>query len=95
MWEEIKKFVVQLFKDITAWFYDIFVGAIELILSAVASMIEMLELPVFISESNIAEYLPESILYFLVMSNFGQALTIIGAAYAFRILRRFLTFGIW
>lgn len=95
MWEEIKKFVVQLFDDLTAWAYDVLVGAIELILDVVAGVIEAIEVPEFIATTSIAGYLPESILYFLVMSKFGEALTLVGLGYGFRILRRFLTFGIW
>lgn len=95
MWEQIKKAVEDFFTDLTEWLYDSVVAMLEAFLGAVASIIEAVGLPDFVSNYNVTDYIHNDVLYFLTMSGFGDALAVIGVAYTFRIIRRFLTLGIW
>ncbi|WP_444925110.1 hypothetical protein ACJJH9_09850 [Microbulbifer sp. DLAB2-AF] len=95
MWDEIKKAIKDLFDDFTEWLYDVTVSMLEAALSAIASIIEAIPLPDFIVNYNVTDYIHGDVLYFLTMSGFGDAMAVIGAAYTFRIIRRFVTLGIW
>jgi len=95
MWEEIKQFVVDffvslgnLFRDLGLWFYEKISGLLVYIFDSIP-------LPSFITTTSLDSLLPSEIVWFLSVTSFPEALLIISAGITFRILRRFLTLGIW
>lgn len=94
MFENIAEWVEGIFSEIVEFLLDLPLRILDSILSAIATVIESIPAPDVV-ESNIANYIPDDIAWFLVMSNFPEGLAIIGSAYLFYFLRRVLTLGIW
>lgn len=84
---------------ILGWFLDalIYVAQkiFELLLDAIAFIIEQLPSPRFIQDTNLSSLIPPDIQYFIALTNLDACLAIIGAGYLFYFLRRVLTLGIW
>lgn len=95
MWESIEKFVADLWDDLAEFFTDLFVSILSMVLGVIATVIEALPSPDFLFNYSVGSYIHQDVGYFLAQSGFGSALAVVGAAYAFRFLRRVLTLGIW
>lgn len=84
---------------ILGWFLDalIYVAKklFELILDAIAAVIEALPKPAFLEGQSLSSLIPADMHYFIAAVNLDACLIIIGAGYLFYFLRRVLTLGIW
>lgn len=95
MWEAIKKFgadLVEAFKDMLK---DLVVWVVELLLDVGIHVLESLSVPSELLTFTISELVSPDVSYFLVLTGLNQCMVIIGAAYLFRIVRKFVTFGFW
>ncbi len=95
MWDKIKQFVKDLLVELKDWVFDVFLRILKAILDGIAWVIEQIEPPDFMMNNNIGDYIHEDVGWFLVQSQVGPALAIVGSAYLFYFLRRVLTLGIW
>lgn len=95
MIDSILDFFADIWLSLKSFVFDILVSFIDAILSAIAFVIESLPLPDFILSYSLSDFIPADVSYFLALSGFGSCLYLIGSAYAFRILRRVVTLGIW
>lgn len=95
MFDDIYQFFKDWFVEITDFFRELPVLVLDGVLGAIASVIESIPMPDFMSTYQISNYIPADIGWLLVQSGFPQALAIVGSGYAFYFLRRVLTIGIW
>jgi hypothetical protein len=91
--------------DIKQFFFDMFAFGLDVILfipftlfgywvDGVLAVFNAIELPDTINV-DIASLFPTDITWVLIQSGFPDALSVIGVAISFRIVRRFATLGIW
>lgn len=92
---DITTFVGQVFDEIVEFFTDLPVLILEGILGAIATVIEVIPMPDFMTSHSIASAIPSDIGWMLNQAGFPEAMTIVGSAFVFRFLRRVLTLGIW
>lgn len=95
MFQELKQFVKDIFEALGNFVDAVFLRLLEWILDGIAYIIESITPPEFLTQYSLQDSIPDTIVWFLQQSKFGTCLTIISAAYIFRIIRRFVTFGIW
>lgn len=89
--ERLFNFLVQLVKDAILWL-------LEAMLDLGALIIEAIPVPDWMGNYSIAGMLGQAgptIAWCVTTFRIGEAMTIIGAAYAFRLLRKVLTLGQW
>lgn len=95
MFQELKQFVKDIFEALGNFVDAVFLRLLEWLLDGIAYIIESISPPEFLSQYSLQDTIPDSIVWFLQQSQFGTCLAIISAAYIFRIIRRFVTLGIW
>lgn len=95
MWSNIKNFFAQLWSDISEFFLDLFATILGLVLDLIVFILGLIPIPSFMEGFTPSDYIPDSIGYFLDMSNFPEAMAIIGAGILFRLTRKLLTLGAW
>lgn len=95
MIETIKQLIRDFFQSLKNLLESFFLTITDWVLSAIAAILEAIDPPQFLTQYNLQSLVPDSVVYFLSVSGFGQCLAIISAAYVFRIIRRFVTLGIW
>lgn len=95
MFQELKQFVKDIFEALGNFVDSIFLRLLEWLLDGIAYIIETISPPNFLATHNLQDAIPSTVIWFLQQSGFGSCLAIISAAYIFRIIRRFVTFGIW
>ena len=95
MFKELKQFIKDIFEALGNFIDKVFLHLLDWILDGIAYIIESITPPEFLSGYSLQDSIPDSIVWFLVQSQFGTCLAIISAAFVFRIIRRFVTFGIW
>ncbi len=95
MIETIVQLIKDFFRSLKNLLEDFFLTIVDWVLSGVASVLESIDPPDFLTQYNMQSLIPDSVVWFLSVSGFGECLTIISAAYVFRIIRRFVTLGIW
>lgn len=89
--------LVNLFDETIQFFTDLALLVLEGFLDAVATLIESIPVPQFLS-NGLAYYLTfidPSILYFLDMSGFPAAIGLLGTGLIFRLSRKLFTLGQW
>lgn len=89
--EKLFGFLVKLAKDVILWFFE---KALEL----AAKVIEAIPVPEFLQNLGIANMLQQAgpvVAWAVTTFKLGEAFALIGAAYAFRLLRKVMTFGRW
>lgn len=93
----ISNLVLQIFKDAWEILNDLFVYLFKSLLALFSFIITSIPVPDFISGGlqGIVNAIDPSILYFLNLSGVPIALSIIGAGYAFMLIRKIATLGIW
>lgn len=82
---------------ISTFFTELLPTAFDAFLSVVATAIEAIPLPDFITGGlqTVMNALPADVLYFLAQTAMPQGLAILGAAYAFRFVRKAVTLFQW
>lgn len=93
----ISKIFVQVFKDAWEICYDLAVYIFKSLLALFSFIITSIPVPDFIANGlqDVVNSIDPGILYFLNISGVPIALSIIGAGYAFMIVRKIATLGIW
>jgi hypothetical protein len=76
---------------------DLAIGIVDLLLTSVASAVGAIQLPEFMTTGlgSLFGSLDGSITYLLARSGLASAAAIIGAAWGFRLLRKFVTLFQW
>lgn len=106
--DDLAQWLSDKFNSILKWFVDFFLYLLDLIkdlilwvfdaiLTAIVTLINAIPLPDFITNGlqTLADSMPPLLSYFLANSGISQAVVIIGAGWAFRLLRKFVTLGQW
>lgn len=86
-----------LFQDFIEFIYDLPIFLIEGIVGLIVDLIVEIPVPEFL-EDGMAEYVtrfPDSILWAMGITRIDDALAIVAAGVAFRLLRKLLTLGQW
>lgn len=94
LWKAVKEF----FESIVAFIGDLFVMWLEQSLSAILYVINLLPLPSFMEGQSIGSMMGQAgntVLWFADVFSIGPALTMLGAAMIFYVVRRVMTVGIW
>lgn len=93
--------IIQAVIDFFVWLIDlvkdIFIWLIDSILSAIITLISLIPVPDFVKGGlgAITSGFPPLLTYVLTHTGFVEGLAIIGAAYLFRLLRKFATLFQW
>mgnify|MGYP001546031711 CR=1 FL=1 len=97
LWASLVDLVRAYWDAFTAFLTDLPIRFIDGLLGALATLIEALPRPDFLSEglSTLFAGMGGGIMFFLAEFKVPEALALVGAAFAFRFLRRVLTLGIW
>lgn len=101
MLAEFTAWLVSLVKEVftAAWAFltDIFIACFKLLVDALVAVISAIPLPEFVTGGLGALWgaLDGGIMYMATQIGVPQALAIIGAGYAFRLTRKFLTLFQW
>ena len=82
------------FAAITGWLKDFVIWVLDGLLSGVASLLEAVPVPSFMS-GGLFSALPSSLIYLLVETGMVAGLGIIGAGVLFNLTRKLLTLGQW
>jgi hypothetical protein len=100
-WNQFTAWLVDLFSGlvdaISSMLYDLFLFILDGFLSGIASIVEAIPVPDF-ANYGLSYYLTAvdpSVLYFLDRIGLAQALSMLGAGLAFRLLRKLVTLGNW
>jgi hypothetical protein len=83
--------LIQLLKDLVTYILGVVLSVVEMAISAIP-------VPDFIANNSMGSLLGQTgpiVGFFMTELNIGQALTLVGAGYAFRLLRKFLTLFQW
>lgn len=93
----ISNIVIQVFKDAWEILNDIAVYLFKSLLALFSVIISSISVPDFMANGlqDVISAIDPAILYFLVMSGVPYAMSILGAGYAFMIVRKIATLGIW
>ncbi len=88
---------VQLFNAVINLIKDVFVWLFDTILSVIASAIELLPVPDFMTQglSGLFTALPSGLLYLLDATGMIAGLAVVGAGVLFNLVRKALTLGQW
>lgn len=83
--------------DFVEFVTDIPLIILDSVLSAIASILESIPVPDFISSglSGLSASVDPGILYFIDQSGIAAALSLLGAGVTFRLLRKLFTLGQW
>jgi len=102
MIEAFVNWLFQLFLEVFTALWDIItdlaVSIFGAVLDAIAGAIAAIPAPDFLSENSIGSLvnmLPDYVMYFVGAMKIGEGLAILGAGFAFRMLRKALTLGQW
>lgn len=89
--------VSQWFKDFWTFIQDGALWVWDGVLGAVSSLVQSIAVPDWMSQGlgTLFSQVDPSILYFVGLTGLPQALSIIGAAYVFKVLRKFATLFLW
>jgi hypothetical protein len=77
---------------------DIFVSIADAVFVAIAAGINSIPAPGFLTDYSLGSLLarlPDYVLYFVGALNIGQCFAVVGAGFAFRMLRKIFTLGQW
>ena len=95
---DFKIWLLSLWTDFQEFISYLFIETTDLILSAFASIIEAIPVPSFIQNNGLQtaiNAISPDILYFVSMSGLSNAMGILSAGLAFRMLRKFVTLFQW
>jgi len=95
MWNLIKRFGERLIEGFKDMLKDLFFWAFEVACDLVIYIFESLSAPVELLNLSISTFISPDVAYFLALSGLDQCMVLIGAAVLFRMVRKFLTFGLW
>jgi len=100
MWPEwlTLAFYKGLWEDFTEYWDDFPILVLKGVTEAVAGIIESIAPPDFLAQYRLADVMAPAmgdLGYFLAQAGISQALAMIATAVVFRVMRKFLTFGIW
>ena len=89
--------IKAVFGAIFDFFIDTAIAVLDLILTALAALITSIPAPEFLAggSGSFLNGLPSSVIYFLGMSGFAAGLGLLGAGFAFRMVRKLVTLGQW
>jgi len=89
--------VVKVFTALWSLITDAFIGFVELIVTAFVGLLSAIPVPEFLSQGLQSTYglLDPGIGYLLAASGLPAALGVIGAGYAFRLVRKVVTLFQW
>lgn len=94
----LRQQVERLFDGIVDYFTAYALFMLETLFDAAAAVLEMIPVPEFMTQYSLGQFfamMPPEILYFVGVFNLAEGLSIIGAGYGFRLLRKLLTLGQW
>lgn len=93
LWE----FLTTLWANVVAFFTELPLKVLSGVLGAVASLIEAIPVPDFLSGGlqSFLSAVDPSVLYFLAQSGFPEAVALLGSGFAFRMVRKAATLGQW
>lgn len=89
--EKLFGWLVQLVKDAILWFFEAMFKLAEKIINAIP-------VPEWLTQTSIAQLLGEAgptVAWAVSTLKIGEAVTVIGAAYSFRMIRKIITLGRW
>lgn len=92
------EFWKSLWDDFIEWMMDFPIWLLSVFLDAIASIIEAINPPSFMSGGGLSAALGPTSQYigsFLVQSGFAEAFALLGVGLAFRLTRKVLTLGQW
>lgn len=101
MLEDLKNWLVDLFRVVVGAVYDVIVDALtkvlDLVLGAIVGLISLIPMPAALSGGlqSVWSTLDSGIVFFASAAGLPQALAIIGSAYMFRLLRKVVTLFQW
>lgn len=89
--------LLELVTTVMNWIKDLALDLFSLFLDGLYALFSLLEVPDFLSGSigTAFEGLPALTLYYLAQVGLAQGLLMVGAAYAFMLLRKLFTLGQW
>lgn len=96
-WQNCINLLVACFQAVLDIFYDIFVKIFGELLGIISYVISLIPFPQAL-EGGLNSFLSGvsgDIMYFVGVVGFASSISIIGGAYAFRIVRKFLTLFQW
>lgn len=96
-WDSLVGWFAGLWKAFKDFMSDLGILVLEQVLNAVATIIEAIPIPSFMTTS-LSDYLmgiDPSVTYFLSRSGFVEALGILGLGVVFRLSRKLATLGRW
>lgn len=94
---DFKNWVSGIWDDFVEFLHDLPVDIFESLLDGIASVLESIPVPDFIQGGlgQLLAGIDPSILYFINRSGFAEALSLLGAGFAFRMVRKLVTLGQW
>lgn len=89
--------IKQLFKDVAEFLGDVFIKVLELALEGIAAVIEAIPVPEFMQNGlqPVFAALSSDVWFFLTHLKLSELFTVLAAAVAFRLARKFLTLFQW
>ncbi len=93
--EKITDYIKGVWDEFVEFLLDIPLIVFDGLMSALATALEAVPVPDFVSNADISSYIHPDIGFFLAQSGVTTGLAFIGSAMVFRFLRRILTLGIW
>ncbi len=96
-WVDFKEFFFGLWNDFIEFIKDIFLVIGELMLEGLAFVIEQLVPPDFVTGGlqEVVNSFSPTLLYLISQTGIGTGLSILGAGFAFRMVRKFATLFQW
>ncbi|CAM5223295.1 DUF2523 family protein [Alishewanella longhuensis] len=97
LWQGFIDWIIDILIIILTFFKDLSLTLFELLLQGVVFSFSTLQPPEFIVTGlqSITAALPPSVIYFLGQSGLSEGLSMLGAAYTFRLLRKTASLGFW
>ncbi|WP_372878688.1 hypothetical protein [Spongiibacter marinus] len=93
--EKITDYIKGLWDEFVEFLLDIPLIVFDGLMNALATALEAVPVPDFVSNADISSYIHPDIGFFLAQSGVTTGLAFIGSAMVFRFFRRVLTLGIW
>jgi hypothetical protein len=90
--------LIKILTTILDVFHDIFVAAIDALLTAVGALLNSIPAPSFLSQYSLTSLMsgmPDAVMYFAGHLRIGEAFAIVGVGFAFRMGRKLFTLGQW
>lgn len=90
--------IQRIWDAVTEFFGDLIVASIEAVLDLFATIVEAIPVPDFIGNYSIGGLLSNvgsDLMWIMGAFRIGEGIALLGAGYAFRLMRKLLTLGQW